>query len=146
MEQEINRLQNDTSTKEDLVIKGRQMQDEVTLLRKQIAHLSMMKEQMKSDMDTNYRSEDFKQGRLQQALAKVQGLHRLKCREVEELTASQNALEAKMKEMEAGRDSWRSQYLEIREINKDIEQKVKALQKQLNAQLRIGKENLNNSC
>ena len=51
-----------------------------------------------------------------------------------------------MKEMEAGRDSWRSQYLEIREINKDIEQKVKALQKQLNAQLRIGKENLNNSC
>ena len=76
-------------------------------------------------------------------MAKVQGLHRLKCREVEELTAAQDALEAKVKEMEAGRDNWRSQYLEIREVNKDIERKVKALQKQLNAQLLIGKENLN---
>jgi hypothetical protein len=38
-------------------------------------------------------------------------------------------LEAKAQEMEEGRDNWRSQCLEIREINKDIDQRAKALQK-----------------
>lgn len=52
-------------------------------------------------------------------------------------------MEATAKEMEDGRDNWRSQCLEIREVNKDVDQRAKALQKQLNAQVRIGKENFN---
>ena len=146
MEQEIGRLQDTGDTKEELMAKSKQMQDEMLLLReqlKQTLQLSSQKEQLALELEQKRRTEESKLEKLQASLAKVQSQYRLKCHELEELSGSQAALEAKAKEMEEGRDNWRSQYLEIREINKDVDQRSKALQKQLNAQLRIGKENLN---
>jgi len=59
----------------------------------------------------------------------------LKVREVEDLTATQETFQQRLDDLERGRDSFRTQYLEYREINKQLTMKVKALEKSQNAKL-----------
>ena len=61
------------------------------------------------------------------------------------MTRSQTTFDQRMHDVEKGRDSFRSQYLEIREINKDLQMNYKALQKQYNAQMSIMQDKLDKS-
>ena len=54
----------------------------------------------------------------------------MKCAELEQVTNTNESQSQLITKLEAGRDNWRSQYLEIREINKDLDQKRKALKKE----------------
>ena len=64
------------------------------------------------------------------SLNEVQTMCNMKCAELEQVTNTNESQSQLITKLEAGRDNWRSQYLEIREINKDLDQKRKALKKE----------------
>jgi len=72
MEQEIVRLQDTSDTKEDLMAKSKQMQDELLLLREQTQQLSSQKEQLTLELEQQHRNAESKLEKLQASLAKVQ--------------------------------------------------------------------------
>ena len=63
-------------------------------------------------------------------------MHKAKCRELEDLRTEHSTAEHQLGDLERGRDTFRSQYLELREINKELSMKVKAQQKSLNGHSR----------
>ena len=72
MEQEIVRLQDTSDTKEDLMAKSRQLQDEMLLLREQTEQLSSQKEQLTLELEQQRRNEESTLEKLHASLAKVQ--------------------------------------------------------------------------
>jgi len=72
MEQEIVRLQDTSDTKEDLMAKSKQLQDEMLLLREQTEELSTQKEQLTLELEQQRRNEESTLGTLHASLAKVQ--------------------------------------------------------------------------
>jgi len=72
MEQEIVRLQDTSDTKEDLMAKSKQLQDEMLLLREQTEQLSSQKEQLTLELEHQRRNQESTLGTLHAALAKVQ--------------------------------------------------------------------------
>lgn len=55
--------------------------------------------------------------------------------QLEKQLAQTQELKEQLREMEAGRDSFRAKFLELREMNKDLEMQIKQVQKECKAKL-----------
>lgn len=70
-------------------------------------------------------------------------MYEQKCKELEEKQTDFETLTDNFQMMESSRDRFRSQFLELREFNKELELEVKSNRKSANAQIRSLTDQLN---
>ena len=102
------------------------IENELDPLRQQVVDQSRTINRLEYELQAAKRSESTKIDELTKNFSAVQSLHRLKCKEVEDLKTEQETYSTRLDELEKGRDTFRGQYLELREINKELTSKVKA--------------------
>lgn len=110
------------------------LEQEVEPLKLQLLKADQLLKRMEYEVSANRHSDQIKIQELEATITKMEMSHRSKCKELLEIQSTQESFVQRLEEIEKGRDSFRSQYLEIREINKDLSMKVKALQKEKRAQ------------
>jgi septal ring factor EnvC (AmiA/AmiB activator) len=109
------------------------LKTELLPIRDELLASQTLVHKLEYEIEANKRNEKAKMSALTENYASLQAMHREKCREVEDLLATQSKFDQRLFELEKGRDNFREQYLETREANKQLSMQLKVAQKQLNA-------------
>ena len=141
----MKQIHNSNIMNERLYIQSQQkehsMQFEIEKLGRQLNMVVGEKISNETEYEKQKDHDTFRISQLQTQLSEIQMLCKQKCEQLDEFSNMHEEQSQKIAELEQGRDNWRSQYLEIREINKDLEQKTKALKKEHKAQVQMISQN-----
>ena len=96
-------------------------------IREKNSELMQQVFQLQYEIEQNKRNEHAKMTELSNNYAQLQTINRVKSREVEDLRAQVEQFDQKYSDVQSGRDAFRNQYLEIREINKELNVKIKSM-------------------
>ena len=134
MESEMKSIQKSNMINERMFLQSQQKEQQISVeyekLSRQMNLVVGEKINNEKEFEMQKEQDDFRISQLQMSLNEVQTMCNMKCAELEQVTNTNESQSQLITKLEAGRDNWRSQYLEIREINKDLDQKRKALKKE----------------